>query len=249
VGEDLVNDVALGGLNEADDLHPAATSGADERIDFPHLLEEGGPAAAGKVGRGLVVISLDGGGVRAVGFGAAATGTRGIEAEIADEVPAGLGNVLGELGDEVQGLEDLEIPGDAAEEVGPGGVGEALGGVLLGEVKDLALLGDTDHPLETEWAPKHVVGQTLAAGAVVGRDPHREVHLETRMRPREHLRDERLIDLAVLQQQVEDLPLPELFEGLVVELGKRNERAVGGNGRVGDQGVDVRMPTAPPTIP
>ncbi len=54
-----------------------------------------------------------------------------------------LSQLLGELGDEIQGFKDLEIAGDAAEEVGTGGVWEALRGVLLGEVKDLALLGDS----------------------------------------------------------------------------------------------------------
>jgi hypothetical protein len=78
------------------------------------------------VKRGVLVVSLDGGGVLAAGLGAAAAGTRVVEAERADEVPARLRNVLGELGDEVQGLKILELPGDAAEEVGPGGVGEAL---------------------------------------------------------------------------------------------------------------------------
>jgi hypothetical protein len=34
--------------------------------------------------------------------------------------------VLGELGDEVQGVEDLEVAGHAVEVVGAGGIGEAL---------------------------------------------------------------------------------------------------------------------------
>ncbi len=35
--EDLFDDVALGGLNEADDLEAVAASGADEWIDLPDL--------------------------------------------------------------------------------------------------------------------------------------------------------------------------------------------------------------------
>ena len=88
--------------------------------------------------RCLLVVDLDGVVLRAVGFGAEAADLRGIEARIAHEV--------GELGDEIQGLKDPAIPGDprtAAEAVGTGGVGEALRGVLLGEVEDLALLGDS----------------------------------------------------------------------------------------------------------
>ena len=41
---------------------------------------------------------------------------------------AGVGDVLGEFGDEVQRVEDLEVAGDprsAAEEVPAGGLGEA----------------------------------------------------------------------------------------------------------------------------
>ncbi len=94
--------------------------------------------------RCLIVVDLDGVVLRAAGFGAEAAGLRGIEAKIAHEVLSGLGDVLSELGDEIQGLKDLEIAGDprtAAEEVGTGAVGEALRGVLLGEVKDRALLG------------------------------------------------------------------------------------------------------------
>ncbi len=45
---------------------------------------------------------------------------------------------------------------------------------------------------------------------------------ETRLRPAAHLRDECLTDLAAIQQQVEDLLLPELLEGLVVECGYRS---------------------------
>ncbi|MHC4129251.1 MAG: hypothetical protein ACYSUA_13995 [Planctomycetota bacterium] len=41
------------------------------------------------------------------------------------------------------GVEDLEVAGHAVEEVGAGGVGEALQGVLLGEVDHLSLSGDT----------------------------------------------------------------------------------------------------------
>jgi len=96
--------------------------------------------------RCLLVVDLDGVVLRAVGFGAEAAGLRAIEARIAHEVLSGFGDVLGELGDEIQGLKDPAIPGDprtAAEAVGTGGVGEALRGVLLGEVEDLALLGDS----------------------------------------------------------------------------------------------------------
>ena len=59
------------------------------------------------------------------GFGAAAAGLVRVEAEIPHEVPSRIGNVLGELGDEVQRVEDLEVAGNIAEEVAAGGPGEA----------------------------------------------------------------------------------------------------------------------------
>ena len=70
-----------------------------------------------------------------------------------------------------------------------------------------------DQSLETERASEHVVGDALASGEVVGVQPHRMMHAEARVIPAEHLRDERVVDLAALQQQVEDLPLPDLSKG------------------------------------
>ena len=47
--------------------------------------------------------------------------------------------------------------------------------------------------------------EPLATGAVVGVQPDGVMDAEARMIPAEHLRDERLVDRAALQQQVEDL--------------------------------------------
>jgi hypothetical protein len=130
-------------------------------------------AAIGLVGRGPGGRGLGLGGriVRGVGPGAATSGGTGIEAEVADQVLAGLGDVLGELGDEVQGVEDLEVAADVAEEVGARGLGKALAVGLLGAVEDLALVGDADQALEAEGTAQHVLGQALAAGDVVGVEP------------------------------------------------------------------------------
>jgi hypothetical protein len=72
-------------------------------------------------GRRPGVARISGGGCR---FGPQAAGLVGVLAEVADQVLAGLGDVLGELGDKVQGVEDLEVAGDAAEEVRAGRSGE-----------------------------------------------------------------------------------------------------------------------------
>jgi len=86
------------------------------------------------------------------------------------------------------------------------------------------------------------VGQSLASGKVLGVQPDGMMDPEARVSPAEHLRDERRTDLAALQQQIEDLRLPELLEGLVVEFGKRNERTVGCERAVGQERMEVRMP-------
>ncbi len=105
--EDVLDDVGLGGLNEAEDLESGAAAGAEKRVDLPHLLDQGRPAATGLAGRRVVVINLDGGAVLAVGFGAEAAGLTGIETEITNQVLVGLGDLRGELGDEVQRVEAL----------------------------------------------------------------------------------------------------------------------------------------------
>ncbi len=103
----------------------------------------------------------------------------------------GVGDVLGEFGDEVQGVEDLKVTGHprtdprtdprthAAEEGTAGGLWEASAGFLLGEVDHRALLGEADHALETQRAPEHVVRKPLASGVVVGAQPDGMVHAET----------------------------------------------------------------------
>ena len=126
VGEDLVDHMTLGGLDEADDLHAAAAARADEGVDFPHVLDEGRPAAAGLVGGGSAVVGPGGRVVRGVGFGATTSRRTGVEAKVVGEVLSGVGDVLGEFGDEVQGIEDLEVAADAAEEVGARGLGEGV---------------------------------------------------------------------------------------------------------------------------
>ena len=154
-------------------------------------------AAPGLVGGDRVVVGRGGRVVRGVGFGAATSGGAGIEAKVAGKVLSGVGDVLGELGDEVQGIEDLEVAADAAEEVAACGLGKALAVGLFGAVEDRALRGDADQALEAERTAQHVLGETFAAGDVVGIELHGEVDLEARVPPRCHLPDEGLVDLAV----------------------------------------------------
>jgi hypothetical protein len=83
--------------------------------------------------------------------------------------------MLREFGDEVQRIKDLEVVGNAAEEVAAGGLGEASAGFLLGPGDHLALGGEADEAGRLT-GQEHVLGQTLAPGKVVGLEPHRGVH-------------------------------------------------------------------------
>jgi hypothetical protein len=69
-----------------------------------------------------------------------------------------LGDVLGEP------LEDLEVAGHAAKEVGSGGLGEPPAGPLLGQVEDLALVGHLDQALEAERAAEQVLAEAISTG-------------------------------------------------------------------------------------
>ena len=59
------------------------------------------------------------------GLGAHAAALIRVEAEIPHKMRPGVGDVLGDLGDEVQGVEDLEVAADAAEQIGARRPGEA----------------------------------------------------------------------------------------------------------------------------
>ncbi len=149
----------------------------------------------------MLVIDRDGVAAGATGLGTAAACLVRVETERPDKIPSGVGDVLGQLGDEIQGIEDLEGAGDAAEEVGAGGPGEAPGRRLLGQVEHLALWRDADQALQAEGTGEHVVQQALAAREVVGRTCTAVPECcQPAIWP-----DERLVDLFALQQQAEDL--------------------------------------------
>ncbi len=96
MAQDLFDHVTLRWLDEADNLHARAAPRADQWIDLPDLLDEGGPAATGEAARCMAVVDLDDVAVLAVGLGAQAAGLVGIPAERAAEVLSGVGDVLSE---------------------------------------------------------------------------------------------------------------------------------------------------------
>ena len=117
VFEDLSDDLALAGFDEGDDLHGPAALGAQKRVGLVDTLDEHRPAFANVTIAGvrlgvrlrlvvLVLIAL---------LGAEAACLVGVVAVVADEVFALIGDVLGEFGEEVEGIEDLVVAGHPAE--------------------------------------------------------------------------------------------------------------------------------------
>jgi hypothetical protein len=157
VREHPVDDVALFGVDKADDLHGAAAAGALRRIDLPVALDQGRPATVGNAARCVIVVDFDDVAPLAVGPGSQAAGRVRVPAEVADQVLVRFGDVRGELGDEVERIEDLEVAGHTAEEVGAGGPEEPAAGPLVGDVENLALGGHLDQALQTERTAEHVL--------------------------------------------------------------------------------------------
>jgi hypothetical protein len=97
----------------------------------------------------VVVFDVDDVTWATVGPGPPAAALVGVEAEVVDQVLARLGHVLGDFGDEVQGIEDPKVAGHAAEEVGTGRAGEPTAGSFLGQVENLVLkepIGSSSRP-------------------------------------------------------------------------------------------------------
>ena len=128
--------------------------------------------------------------------------------------------MLSELGQEVQRVEDLEIPRGPAPETIVLRVGEGPAGVLLGLVDDLPGRGHLDQPRQAERAAGHVPDQPLDPGAVAGRQVDRLVHAETAVRPSPHVLDHFRLDLVLRQVQREHGFLPGGLQPLQVQLGQ-----------------------------
>ncbi len=113
--EDLADDIALACFDDGDDHHGAAALGAEQRFGLVDAFDEHGPASAAarveaggfrRVARAVVTVRLCvwfGDGL----FGAVAAGFVGVMAAVADEVFALVGNVLGQLGEEVERFSGL----------------------------------------------------------------------------------------------------------------------------------------------
>lgn len=89
----------------------------------------------------------------------------------------------GEFGQEVEGLEDIEVAGGVAEEVCAGRFGEAMGSLLFGAVDDLAGAGDAQNACEAEGAAGHVLGEALNPLATAGGQADTAIDAEAAVLP------------------------------------------------------------------
>ena len=96
--------------------------------------------------------------------------------------------MLGELRQEFQRTEDLEIPLRAPCQLVALRIGEGPAGVLLGLVDHLPGAGHLDQPRQAEGTARHVPDQKLDARTVGGRQMHRLIEAESahyRTQPRQ----------------------------------------------------------------
>ncbi len=150
--------------------------------------------------------------------------------------------MLRELGQEVQRVEDLEIPRGPGREALVLRVEEGPAGVLLGLVDDLPGRGHLDQPRQAERAAGHVPDQTLDSGLVARRQKNRLVHAESAVRPGPHVLDYFRLDLVLGQVQGEHGFLPSRLQPLQVQLRQFQKLALWRERPAGQQHVKVRVP-------
>jgi len=108
-------------------LYLLAGSATGEGIDLLHPLDQCRPASAGLPGPGRGrAVDLEDAGSFCGGLGAQATTLIGIGASGAEKIFSVVGSVLGELGDEVQGIQDPEVAADVPQEVFAGWLGASV---------------------------------------------------------------------------------------------------------------------------
>lgn len=112
------------------------------------------------------------------------------------------GRPLEDGGEEVEGLEDLEVALDAREEFRAVGAWESLGVVLLGAIDDLAVGADADKAGETEGAAGHVLGEALGAVVVACCEANAAVDVEAAVAPEGDLPNDGGLDAVGVEQGV-----------------------------------------------
>jgi len=140
MAEDFSDDRRI--INEGDDLHFSAAFWAKERIDLVDFSDQRGPPQFGGSrwrdrggGRGDAL--------RRIGLGLTPPRLVRVAAAITDQMLSPVRNVLCHLGEKVERIEDLEVPGECANGRECAPLWEGNGVVMIGAIENLALRRDS----------------------------------------------------------------------------------------------------------
>ena len=161
VPQNLLDHLGLAPLDEADDAHRRAALGTAEGIRFVHLPDQGGPAFTGFRSRGRAGRCPSPHGGRSLPLVPLPSGLVRIPPIVPDQVFAGLGDVLRDFGQEIQGIEHLEVARGPGQQFPVARLGESPHRIVLGLVDHLAGFGHLDHAGLGERAPQKVLDDEI----------------------------------------------------------------------------------------
>jgi hypothetical protein len=141
---------------------------------------------------------------------------------------AGVGDVVGETGQPLQGVHDLEVPAER--------------GVHAGAVEHGFLAVEVDQLLEREGRTDETTRQVLDGLPVLEGDRLADVRGEARMGPGDELARELLRDRVALDETGEQALAEQLHDGMGVPALQGVEGAVSGEASIRGQQVSVRVP-------
>jgi hypothetical protein len=156
-------------------------------------------------------------------------------------VLAFLGNMLRQLGKEIQSTEDLEVPTWTTSQILTSGPRKTPAFVFLCTVDDGATLGEPNNAGQAEWTSQDVLCQALEAEGVARRQVDAVVNAKTRVLPGTNSLDRPLADLFRRKQQTKDVRLPDWEQTVRVDSRQSDKRAIWGKAAIGCDGVDMAM--------
>jgi len=155
------------------------------------------------------------------------------------QMRSGIRDMLGDFGEEIQRTEHLEFARPSGQQFLVGRLGKASDGVVLRLVDHLPGLGHLDHPRLGEGTPQEILDQALHSFLITGFESNTLIDTAPGVSPRAHISHHLLGDLALCQEQPEDLLLPELEQRFGRQLRQREKCAAGQEHPFAHQSVDV----------
>ena len=142
--------------------------------------------------------------------------------------------MLCELGEKIQGREDLKVAIHSRSYSISLRIGKGAASLLFGLVDDLSCVADLHQTGQTKRAACHVLNQTLDARLIARRQKDRLIDAKAAVLPGPHVLDDFRLDLLLGQVQFEDRFLPGDQQSLHVELGQLQKIALGCPRAAGD---------------